>query len=801
MRFRVIIGFLFILVIGGSPGLSQDVPVNIFDYHVGRVNSLAISHDKRYIASGSDDKTVNVVEISSGNIVSKFKFPSKVQQVDFSYDDQYVAGASVNLILITNLETKESREIEIFSGIEQLKFNTVSSSEIFVVADIENQTGTFVEGLFSLDMEKSLTTKYCDANTIRDFCIVPDGTCLYTAISNKILKIDLKLDSIIQEYTASTTIYSVDLYPDNKGLISCTQNGAIYWSLETGKSVPYYSTTTDPYLVKAGLNNNYFIVADRNMLRLREHYVTNEDIIVTGVSAINDFVISPDSKFLITADESSVVKVWENPYYDESLASRGTTAESDKTAMEISSKKDITDEFILEQYESEIETDLKLRSELFAPKDEFEKTTEYEARLAEADKYKESIIEFYKDKHWEQIRFQMEQDSILRARKAVLLQDKIRDSYKEIRFFIDSVGMYDADEEILPVYLKGARNIVKIPVDEAKSFKLNFNKAIVYGVEQLRDDGITLDTFNMLVVHPLTNNSYPIGRQDDFDEYFFANSQLMPDDQIDTMEIETVLVEKRIGKKLVEHNLYEEEFIRALSDRNYYGLFIGINDYMDEQINDLEYPIQDAKDMYTILNKKYGFKDDNSIILENPSRAEIINTFDDLAMRVNNTDQLLIFYAGHGKWDEKLEQGYWLPRDAQKDSKAQWLSNGTIRDYIRGINSKHTLLIADACFSGGIFKTRDLFNTSSKAALELYKLPSRKAITSGTMNTVPDKSVFMKYLLKRLDSNKSKIITSSNLFAAFREAVINNSSVGQVPQYGEIREAGDEGGDFVFLKD
>ena len=191
-----------------------------------------------------------------------------------------------------------------------------------------------------------------------------------------------------------------------------------------------------------------------------------------------------------------------------------------------------------------------------------------------------------------------------------------------------------------------------------------------------------------------------------------------------------------------------------MSDRNYYGLFIGINDYMDEQINDLEYPIQDAKEMYNVLNKKYGFKNDNSIILENPSRAEIINTFDDLAMRVTNTDQLLIFYAGHGKWDEKLEQDYWLSKDAQKESKAQWLSNGTIRDYIRGINSKHTLLIADACFSGGIFKTRDLFTASSKAALELYKLPSRKAITSGTMNTVPDKIVFMKYLLKRLDNNK-----------------------------------------------
>ena len=158
----------------------------------------------------------------------------------------------------------------------------------------------------------------------------------------------------------------------------------------------------------------------------------------------------------------------------------------------------------------------------------------------------------------------------------------------------------------------------------------------------------------------------------------------------------------------------------------------------------------------------------------------------------------MIFYAGHGVWDESLNQGYWLPKDSKKTSKAAWLSNGTIRDYLGGIKSKHTLLIADACFSGGIFKTRDVF-MDTKAVLELYKLPSRKAMTSGNMKTVPDQSVFMEYLIKRLSDNQQSIMSAESLFSSFRIAVINNSS-GQIPQYGDIRDAGDEGGDFVFLK-
>lgn len=134
-----------------------------------------------------------------------------------------------------------------------------------------------------------------------------------------------------------------------------------------------------------------------------------------------------------------------------------------------------------------------------------------------------------------------------------------------------------------------------------------------------------------------------------------------------------------------------------------------------------------------------------------------------------------------------------------KNNRAQWVSNSTIRDFIRGINTKHTLLITDACFSGGIFKTRAAFKESSVAIQKLYTIPSRKAITSGTLNEVPDRSVFVEFLLKRLSNNSKKYLSSEKLFSSFRQAVINNSPVNQIPQFGEIREAGDEGGDFIFM--
>jgi hypothetical protein len=241
--------------------------------------------------------------------------------------------------------------------------------------------------------------------------------------------------------------------------------------------------------------------------------------------------------------------------------------------------------------------------------------------------------------------------------------------------------------------------------------------------------------------------------------------------------------------------LYEE-----LQKRKYHALLIGIDAYQDDAIQDLDEPVADVERIKSVLQTYYTFLPENTLVLQNPTRDEIIDAFDVLTRRVTYTDQLLVFYAGHGIWDENMKQGFWLPVDAKRDSKARWLSNSTIRDYIGGINSKHTLLITDACFSGSIFKERAVSFDDGRAVLERYKLVSRKAMTSGTLKTVPDKSVFVAYLLKNLISNDQPLISAEDLFRSFKTAVINNSSNGQVPQYGAIGQVGDEGGDFIFLR-
>ena len=230
----------------------------------------------------------------------------------------------------------------------------------------------------------------------------------------------------------------------------------------------------------------------------------------------------------------------------------------------------------------------------------------------------------------------------------------------------------------------------------------------------------------------------------------------------------------------------------------YYALIMGVNEYDDENINDLDEALKDAGNLYEILTKSYTFNPENVTYLQNPKNADIIIALDHYEKVITPADNFLIFYAGHGYWDERTQKGYWLPSDASRENTVNWFRNSTLTGYISGIKSRHTLVIADACFSGSIFKTRDAFGNMDMGVERLYKLPSRKAMTSGTLKEVPDKSVFLEYLSKRLVENGENYLSAEQLFFSFKTAVLNNSQT--IPQFGEISNAGDEGGDFIFIR-
>jgi TolB-like protein len=244
-----------------------------------------------------------------------------------------------------------------------------------------------------------------------------------------------------------------------------------------------------------------------------------------------------------------------------------------------------------------------------------------------------------------------------------------------------------------------------------------------------------------------------------------------------------------------------------LAAGRFVAFVIGINSYSGYW-HPLNNALNDAKGMAELLKNEYKFDTVITLLDKDATRKNIIQQLEWLANNLKTDDNLLIFYSGHGQLNKVLNKGYWVPVDANSNSVADYISNSDVKTFLGGIPSKHTMLIADACFAGDIFRGQSepvQFdpNNMEKYYKEVYRKQSRLALTSGGLEEVMDAgkeghSIFTYYLMKALKENTKKYIDASQLFNEFSVSVTNNSE--QTPQLQAVKDAGNEGGQFVFIK-
>lgn len=238
---------------------------------------------------------------------------------------------------------------------------------------------------------------------------------------------------------------------------------------------------------------------------------------------------------------------------------------------------------------------------------------------------------------------------------------------------------------------------------------------------------------------------------------------------------------------------------------NYYALIIGIDNYSGSW-KALNNAVNDAKAVENILKAKYKFNNFKTLYNEKANRTNIISSLEWLVANVKPDDNVFIYYSGHGEFKKSLNKGYWVPYGANTLSTSEYISNSDIQTFIKGIQSNHTLLVADACFSGDIFRGNTMsvpFENSPKYYKKVHSLKSRQAMTSGGLEPVMDggqegHSVFAYYLLKALKENNSDMMDASQVFGKLKIPVYNNSD--QSPDFKPIGKSGDEGGQFIFMK-
>ncbi|MFZ5999351.1 MAG: caspase family protein [Bacteroidota bacterium] len=242
----------------------------------------------------------------------------------------------------------------------------------------------------------------------------------------------------------------------------------------------------------------------------------------------------------------------------------------------------------------------------------------------------------------------------------------------------------------------------------------------------------------------------------------------------------------------------------VMIDRKDYALVFATDKY--DHWDDLVNPVNDAHSIATELKDKYGF---DTEVVENPTIEEVWEKIRSYSERkFKPQDQLLIFFAGHGQFDETFGEGYVVAKNSLLNDKSRntYISHNRLRGVINNIQCQHIFLMMDVCF-GGTFdpvlaRSRgDATLEASDEEIIVRKLSqkTRKYLTSGGKEYVSDgtpgsHSPFATKFLASLktDGGEDRILTLTEL-------QIHLEKLKQLPRFGSF---GDDSplSDFIFIR-
>lgn len=251
-----------------------------------------------------------------------------------------------------------------------------------------------------------------------------------------------------------------------------------------------------------------------------------------------------------------------------------------------------------------------------------------------------------------------------------------------------------------------------------------------------------------------------------------------------------------------------------------YALVVGTNTYQKGWDN-LKNPIRDVEAVADELEFNYGFEVKR---INEATTDSVYFALTKLYNDLDSSDQLLIYFAGHGDLERNLlDDGFLVCTDSKPTTidpyRNTYISFSKLKKMINKIASKQILVLMDICF-GGAFDdnllgdiTRD-FKGPDGLNLQLSKRLSEwsKFSTRIVLSSVGDKpaldgagihSPFANFLLQTLQTrgeNTGGYITSSDIFSLIDQQSRSSSGEGSKVQPfkgGFGRNSGQ--GEFVFI--
>ena len=370
-----------------------------------------------------------------------------------------------------------------------------------------------------------------------------------------------------------------------------------------------------------------------------------------------------------------------------------------------------------------------------------------------------------------------------------------------VAFVTAGVSAQDFSSKTTPLYLKLEANAPELQwINPANENLVSANKSITVQLGVKSESPVVDVEFTLNGAPIQMSRGISLGGQNSKRTVIEQQINLVQGNNIIVARVENEAGGISEESRTVSYNV-------LITDRSDFALIFAVSEY--DEWGDLTNPVFDAEAIESELKEYYGFETE---IVLNPKKIDVLTKIREYAAKsYQSKDQLLIFFAGHGKFDEITRMGYLAAVDSKISDEVSdsYISHSAYRDYINNIPCEHILVVIDACFGGTFDQT--LARAGSRGADAQYyeltktefiarklKYQTRKYLTSGGKTYVPDgrpgaHSPFARKMLEALRNygGSDRILTYTELMTYF-EALTPQ------PMSGEFG-ANEPGSDFIFV--
>ena len=720
---------------------------------------------RNYFAIAIGNNTIEIYDKDWKKIFTHQGNPKSVGgQISFSPDEKYLAYAkykSDNDIAIIRLEDK--KVIQVLNGhaqhINKIEFShngkylaSTSSDETVCVWIWKDDQLILLQKFIYDDAINGASFSFDDK-----FLATGGNNSKIHIYQNKGEKYEL-FDSIPLKYRQNDVCF----HPSKYDLVASSQNDIRRYrivnqahkfidSLDISVNYKVKYNSTGDYLVFGEYQDAVILDARKEKMKVFDNIYRHSDYVFGGN-------FSDDGKFLTTFGSDKSCIVWELTGIEpsrKSLISEYMNSEL-TSAQKIILTSDVI-ENILE----------KLDEKLILPRNEFETTIQFNDRKSKLKSEVLALLQFYTEKHYG-----------VKSKTA-----------NKITIPIERIIGYNADLQIYKIRFMETDAGISIPVEDAITFKKNWERAYLQADKAIGKDGISYEYSNFELVHPSNNKTYSINPV----ENPFHIQKIFRNSNIEKGRSDATVIEKPKENSVENTMGTNRALIFATS----------IYDSFSELVN----PVIDASTIAEELQSNYFVQTE---LIVNPTLNETIQKIREYAkLQYNLNDNLVIFFAGHGIYDEVFKEGYVISRDSKSDdvAKTSYLSHSNLRTMINNIPCNHILLVMDVCFGG----TFDPIIASKSRAADMYtevtneefiqrkqKYKTRLYLTSGGKEYVPDgrpghHSPFARKFLESLRNygGDDRILTMNEIIQYIEK-------VEPQPRFGEFGD-NEPGSDFLML--